>query len=108
MEYVLVEWSDNEETGNKIAVRTDNPVGTGKLYALTNRLVLSILRQLNDAKQGDPGVLYLPMAHFPSNTGAVFWVLRDAFILLGPDFKNIIQDSLVGANSRRGMTFAVI
>jgi len=108
MEYVLIEWSDNEKTGAEVAVRTDNPVGIGKLYALTNRLVLTILRQLNEAKQGDPSGLYLPMVHFPSNTGATFWVLRDAFVLLGPDFKNIIQDCLVGADGRRGMALAVI
>ena len=78
-----------------------------RLVRLNDRLIVTVLRHLNEAKLANPAGLFFPVTHNPTKEGDEIFVLPDAFNRLEPYFKALVrrmyleqQDSSVRYSSR--------
>ena len=78
-----------------------------RIVRLNDRLIVTILRHLNEAKLANPAGLYFPVTHNPTKEGDEIFVPPDAFNRLEPYFKALVrrmyfelQDSSVRYSSR--------
>jgi hypothetical protein len=107
MEYSLVELVGKGKNPRCVTLHIVDHDDEIRLVRLNDRLIITILRHLNEAKQADPAGFYLPVIHKPSKTGDEIFVLPDGFSMLGPHFKALVrrmyleqQDSTVRYSSR--------
>lgn len=109
LEYVLVEWCDDGEMGERVSFRIEDFDGSVKIDRLTDRALTKILRLLEEAKRYDPDGFYLPIAPKPSKSASVsgseIRVLRDGFFKLRPIFRGMMQE-LVDEYEERTKRFA--
>ena len=100
--YALVEWREDDQTGERVSFRVEDFDGTVKIDRLTDRLLTKLLRILDDAKSDNPDGFYLPIAQkilkhpsgSPLGSGAEIRVLRDGFFKLRPIFRVLVQELL--------------
>jgi len=107
MEYSLVELVGEGKTPRSVTLHIVDNDDEVRLVRLNDRLIVTILRHLNEAKLANPAGLYFPVTHHPTKKGDEIFVLPDAFNMLGPHFKALVQrmfyelqDSTVRYSSR--------
>jgi hypothetical protein len=91
--YVLVEWRGDDKDPAKVVFEVDSEK-VPLIDKLTNRILATIARILNEAGESDPDGLYVPILPVLNSTGAEFFVLRDGFLELLPVFEGIVQKLL--------------
>ena len=91
MEYSLVEWVRAGKTSKRVILKIVDHDDEVRLVRLNDRLIITVLRHLNEAKLENPAGLYFPVTHHPTKTGDEIFVLPDAFNMLGPHFKTLVQ-----------------
>jgi hypothetical protein len=91
MEYSLIEWVGAGKTSKSVTFKIVDQEKVKKFDRFTDRLIVTILHILAQAKQADPDGYYLPLTHNPSKTRDDIYVVRDGFNMLEPLFKLMVQ-----------------
>jgi len=91
MEYSLIEWVAPGKISKRVTLQIADHDEAVRLNLFTDRLIIAILRLLNEAKQVDPSGLYLPITHSPTRSGDEIYVFRDGFVKLEPDFEALVK-----------------
>lgn len=91
MEYSLVEWVAPGKISKSVTFQIVDQDKVKKFDRFTDRLIVTLLHLLAEAKQADPDGFYLPLTHNPSKTKDDIYVVRDGFVLLEPKFRFIVK-----------------